>query len=210
MHYEKELERLNEYQKEAVLDESDACVVNANVGSGKTTVLISKIMYLHYVKNISYRDMIVLTFTNKAANEIKERLIGSEDSIQMEELEGFGTFHSVALHLLKDVLPVEKMGYTKDFLVIEPEEELDIAMQIIQEEKLLIKYKNRLKKRLEQAMSIEKEEQKISRYNDEIFKLVQLLKEEKIRQNKMSFSDLLQNANVLLDDYKIEAKVDYY
>ena len=206
MHYEKELERLNEYQKEAVLDESNACVVNANVGSGKTTVLISKILYLHHVKNVSYRDMIVLTFTNKAANEIKERLINSEGSIPIDELEGFGTFHSVALHLLKDVLPVEKMGYTKDFLVIEPDEELDIAMQIIREEKLLIKYKNRLKKRLEQVMSIEKEEQKISRYNDEIFKLAKLLKEEKIRQNKMAFSDLLQNANVLLNDYKIETK----
>jgi DNA helicase-2/ATP-dependent DNA helicase PcrA len=206
MHYEKNLERLNEFQKEAVLDESDACVVNANVGSGKTTVLISKILYLHYAKNVSYRDMVVLTFTNKAANEIKERLISSDDSIQMEELEGFGTFHSVGLHLLKDVLPVEKVGYTKDFLVIEPEEELDIAMQIIQEEKLHIKYKNRLKKRLEQSMVIKREEEKISKYNDDILKLVQLLKEEKIKQNKMSFSDLLQNANFLLDDYKIEPK----
>ena len=44
MQFEKELERLNQYQREAVLDESDACIVNANVGSGKTTVLISKIM----------------------------------------------------------------------------------------------------------------------------------------------------------------------
>jgi len=206
MHYEKQLERLNEYQREAVLNESDACIVNANVGSGKTTVLISKIIYLHYAKNISYKDMIVLTFTNKAANEIKERLIASDDSIQLEELEGFGTFHSVALYLLKNALPIEKLGYVKDFLVIEPEEELDIAMQIIQEEKLKIKYKNRLIKRLEQAMSIEKEEEKISRYDDDIFKLVQLLKEEKIKQNKMTFSDILQNANILLDHYKIESK----
>lgn len=202
MHYENELKRLNEYQKEAVLDESDACIVNSNVGSGKTTVLISKIIYLHYAKNISYQDMIVLTFTNKAANEIKERLIASDNSIQLEELEGFGTFHSVALHLLKSVLPVEKIDYTKDFLVIEPEEELDIAMQIIQEEKLKIKYKNRLIKRLEQ----EKEEEKISRYDDDLFKLVQLLKEEKIKQNKMTFSDILKNANILLEDYKIEPK----
>lgn len=197
MYYGKELERLNEYQKEAVLDESHACVVNANVGSGKTTVLISKIIYLHYAKNISYKDMIVLTFTNKAASEIKERLTGSDSSISMEELESFGTFHSVALHLLRNVLPVEKLGYAKDFLVIEPEEEMDIALQIIQEEKLHIKYKNRLKKRLEQ-------EQKVSRYNDDILKLIQLLKEEKIKQNKMSFSDLLQNVNTLLDDYKAE------
>lgn len=206
MHYEKELERLNEYQIEAVLDESEACIVNANVGSGKTTVLISKIIYLHYEKNISYKDMVVLTFTNKAANEIKERLIASDNNIQMEELDGFGTFHSVALHFLKNVLPADKIGYTKDFMVIEPEEEIDIAMQIVQEEKLKIKYKNRLKKRLEQAMSIDKEEEKISRYDDDIFKLVELLKEEKIKQNKMTFSDILNNANYLLADYKIEPK----
>ncbi|CUU48836.1 ATP-dependent helicase [Clostridium beijerinckii] len=206
MHYEKELERLNEYQREAVLDESDACVVNANVGSGKTTVLISKIVYLHYAKNISYKDMIVLTFTNKAANEIKERLMASDESIKSEELEGFGTFHSMALHLLKEVLPIEKIRYEKDFLVIEPDEELDIALQIIQEEKLKIKYKNRLKKRLEQAMVIEKEEEKISPYDDDIFKLVELLKEEKIKQNKMSFSDILQNTNLLLGEHKIEPK----
>ena len=206
MHYEKELERLNEYQREAVLDESDACVVNANVGSGKTTVLISKIVYLHYAKNISYKDMIVLTFTNKAANEIKERLMVSDESIKSEELEGFGTFHSVALNLIKEVLPIEKIRYEKDFLVIEPDEELDIALQIIQEEKLKIKYKNRLKKRLEQAMIIEKEEEKVSPYDDDIFKLAELLREEKIKQNKMSFSDILQNANLLLGEHKIEPK----
>lgn len=206
MHYGEVLEGLNEYQKEAVLDESDACIVNANVGSGKTTVLISKIIYLHYAKNINYEDMIVLTFTNKAANEIKERLTCSDNNITKEELDGFGTFHSVALHLLKTVLPVEKIGYTKEFLVIEPEEELDIAMQIIQEEKLHVKYKNRLIKRLEQATSIEKEGQKISQYNDDIFKLVELLKEEKIKQNKMTFSDLLQNASDLLNNYKVEPK----
>ena len=206
MDFEKELERLNEYQKEAVLDESKACIVNANVGSGKTTVLISKIIYLHYAKNVSYKDMIVLTFTNKAANEIKERLIASDNKIISEELEGFGTFHSVALNFLKSVLPVENLGYNKDFLVIEPEEELNIAMEIIQEEKLKIKYKNRLKKRLEQADSIEKEEEKISTYEDDIFKLVELLKEEKIKQNKMSFSDILKNANILLEENKIEPK----
>jgi DNA helicase-2/ATP-dependent DNA helicase PcrA len=198
MHYEEALERLNEHQKEAVLDESDACVVNANVGSGKTTVLISKIMHLHYAKNVSYRDIIVLTFTNKAANEIKERLISSDENVETEELGGFGTFHSVALHLLKDVLPLENTGYTKDFLVIEPEEELDMAMQIIQEQKLSIKYKNRLKKRLEQAVP--------TQYNDDMVQLVQLLKEEKIRQNKMAFSDLLSNANALLEDHKLEPK----
>lgn len=206
MQYEETLERLNEYQREAVLDESEACIVNANVGSGKTTVLIAKIIYLHYAKGISYNDMIVLTFTNKAAKEIKERLAGADSNISEEELVGFGTFHSVALNLLRNKLPIETLGYTKDFQVIEPEEEIDIALQLIQEEKLQIKYKNRLNKRLEQAMSIQKEEEKISKYNDDIFKLLQLLKEEKVKQNKMTFSDLLVNANILLDASPLQPK----
>ena len=73
--YTQQLQRLNEYQKAAVFDESNACLVNANVGSGKTTVLITKVMYLHYEKQIPYEQMVVLTFTNKAADEIKERLM---------------------------------------------------------------------------------------------------------------------------------------
>jgi DNA helicase-2/ATP-dependent DNA helicase PcrA len=206
MKYEETLERLNQYQREAVLDESEACLVNANVGSGKTTVLIAKIIYLHYAKGVSYKDMIVLTFTNKAANEIKERLMVSDSSIPVEELEGLGTFHSVALHLLRKELPVEKLGYTKDFMVMEPDEELDMALQFIQEEKLRIKYKNRLKKRLERAMSVQVEEEKVSEYNDDIFKLVQLLREEKIKQNKMTFLDLLENANLLLEASQFKPK----
>ena len=65
---------LNDNQKKAVLDEHNDCLVRANVGSGKTTVLIEKIRYLHQQKKIPLENMIVLTFTNKAANEIRERL----------------------------------------------------------------------------------------------------------------------------------------
>lgn len=59
--YTQQLQRLNEYQKAAVFDESNACLVNANVGSGKTTVLITKVMYLHYEKQIPYEQMVILT-----------------------------------------------------------------------------------------------------------------------------------------------------
>ena len=52
MDFKEEWNWLNSYQMEAVTDENDACIVNANVGSGKTTVLIAKILYLHYEKRI--------------------------------------------------------------------------------------------------------------------------------------------------------------
>ena len=182
--YTQQLQRLNEYQKAAVLDESSACLVNANVGSGKTTVLITKVMYLHYEKQIPYEQMVVLTFTNKATDEIKERLYALEPEIAEEQLWGFGTFHSVCLTMLKKMLPVEKLGYTKEFMVMDPDEELGMAEQLILTYQLKIKYKNRLKKRLEQ---------KNSKYQDDIEKLKALLKEEKRRQDKMTFDELLEN-----------------
>lgn len=182
--YTQQLQRLNEYQKAAVFDESSACLVNANVGSGKTTVLITKVMYLHYEKQIPYEKMVVLTFTNKAADEIKERLYVLEPEIAEEQLWGFGTFHSVCLTMLKKMLPVENLGYTKEFMVMDPDEELEMAEQVILTYQLKIKYKNRLKKRLEQ---------KSSKYQDDIEKLKALLKEEKIRQDKMTFDELLEN-----------------
>mgnify|MGYP004585525453 CR=1 FL=1 len=182
--YTQQLQSLNEYQKAAVFDESSACLVNANVGSGKTTVLITKVMYLHYEKQIPYEQMVVLTFTNKAADEIKERLYALEPEIAEEQLWGFGTFHSVCLTMLKKMLPVEKLGYTKEFMVMDPDEELEMAEQLILTYQLKIKYKNRLKKRLEQ---------KNSKYQDDIEKLKALLKEEKRRQDKMTFDELLEN-----------------
>lgn len=182
--YTQQLQRLNEYQKAAVFNESSACLVNANVGSGKTTVLITKVMYLHYEKQIPYEQMVVLTFTNKAADEIKERLYALEPEITEEQLWGFGTFHSVCLTMLKKMLPVENLGYTKEFMVMDPDEELEMAEQLILTYQLKIKYKNRLKKRLEQ---------KNSKYQDDIEKLKALLKEEKRRQDKMTFDELLEN-----------------
>lgn len=190
--------RLNKYQKAAVLDESPACVVNANVGSGKTTVLIGKILYLHLDRNVPLEKMTVLTFTNKAADEIVERLRKIKPDIAPDQVQGFGTFHSVALRMLKNSLPVEEAGWTKEFTVMDPDEETDLAMKIIQEHGLKVKYKNRLKKRLEQEYQNWLAGKAESRYRDDLYRLYPLLAEEKKRQNKMSFADLLRVSTELL------------
>ena len=190
--------RLNKYQKAAVLDESPACVVNANVGSGKTTVLIGKILYLHLDRNVPLEKMTVLTFTNKAADEIVERLRKIKPDIAPDQVQDFGTFHSVALRMLKNSLPVEEAGWTKEFTVMDPDEETDLAMKIIQEHGLKVKYKNRLKKRLEQEYQNWLEGKAESRYRDDLYRLYPLLAEEKKRQNKMSFADLLRVGTELL------------
>ena len=199
MDWEREWERLNPYQREAVTDENKACLVSANVGSGKTTVLTAKILYLHEVKHVGYRDMVVLTFTNKAASEIRERLVRADPSVTPEETENFGTFHGVALGLLKKRLPVETLGYTKDFMVMEPDEELELAHALIAEKKLKIKYKNRLRKRLAEAERVSAAgDAGVAGSQDDLEILAGLLTEEKLRRNKMTFSDLMKNACLLM------------
>ena len=109
------LKKLNNEQKRAVLDASQVCMVNASVGSGKTTVLTNKVLYILDELNVPTKDLVVLTFTNKAANEIKERVnaLFTNDI----EMKYFGTFHSVAMKLLKEELKVEELGFTTNFTI---------------------------------------------------------------------------------------------
>lgn len=185
--------KLNEYQRQAVLDESQTCIVNANVGSGKTTVLIEKIRYLHEEKHVPYDRMVVLTFTNKAAGEIHTRLKESEPSISQEELLYFGTFHSVAMTLLKTMLPVDEIGFSRDFSIIEPEDELLLAEKLIKDNKLKVKYKNRLRKRLDF--------EKTPKYEDDLPLLKDLLQKTKKASDLMSFQDLISNAVFLISHH---------
>lgn len=203
------LGELNPRQREAVLDDSSTCVVNANVGSGKTTVLIAKLLYLFYVKDICYSQMIVLTFTHKAAEEIRRRLEAWEGSMPPEQLTGFGTFHSVAYRLLKQALPIEELGYTREFQVLLPEQELELAQEIIRDRGYKIKYPARLKKRLEAAQRLGRqgrdsvEGKRLSKLQDDIWQLAETLEQEKRQRNVMTFRELLVCGEKLLRKYPI-------
>lgn len=204
----KEFEKLNEYQKAAVLDNSKALMVNAHVGSGKTTVLINKIMYLHFVKGVALQSMAVLTFTNKAAQEIKDRVkklssvIESSTStnlLQDEDMKFFGTFHSVARTLLSKVLPIEEIGFTRDFSVVDPEEALELYDRVINENKFAVKYRNKLHKRLEKL-----KQGKLLYANmkndDDLQEFYNALKAAKIKSNVMEFDDLMEYSVQLLQE----------
>ena len=82
---------------------------------------------------------------------------------------------------------------------MDPDEEAELALAIAAERDLKIKYKNRLKKRMEQEYTSWLKG-KTSRYKDELFLLFPLLEEEKKRQNKMTFSDLLRVSTALLNN----------
>lgn len=199
------LDKLNINQMRAVLDDSRACLVNAQVGSGKTTVLISKVCYLFQQKQVSLSDMVVLTFTNKAANEIKERLLSIDSALSEDDLTFFGTFHSVALHMLKSMAPLEKIGYSNDFAVMDADEKTDLATTIAIANNLDIKYINRLEKRMEKAIHGELFFGNM-KYPDDIAVLVNLYTQEKKVQNKMDFDDLIRYITELLPEISYRPK----
>ena len=126
MDFKEEWNWLNSYQMEAVTDENDACIVNANVGSGKTTVLIAKILYLHYEKKIPLEKMVVLTFTNKAAGEMRERV---------DKLVGYGsesiwvsTFHSMCVRILRR--HIDLLGYDTNFTIYDSDDQKTLMKDI--------------------------------------------------------------------------------
>lgn len=198
-------DNLNINQQTAVRNEDRACLVNAQVGSGKTTVLIAKICFLHQFRNVSLSDMVVLTFTNKAANEIKERLKSADASITDDDLAFFGTFHSVAMKMLKTLAPLEKINYSADFAVMDADEKIDMANAIINSQHLKIKYLGKIGKRMEEA---EKGNYFFGqmKYPDDIQTLLKLYAQEKQTQDKMDFDDLIKNITQLLPEITYRPK----
>ena len=123
------LDNLNEEQKKAVLYNEGPLLVLAGAGSGKTKVLTTKIAYLIKEKEISPYEILAITFTNKAAKEMKERvenLIGDEARfIQIS------TFHSFGLKLLRE--NCKELGYDPNFTILDSDDSLIIIKKIMKD-----------------------------------------------------------------------------
>lgn len=196
-HFYESFRNLNKHQKSAVVSDTKALLLNAGVGSGKTTVLVHKVLYLHHIKGVPLDKMVVLTFTNKAADEIKDRVLSSGQGVDRKGMCYFGTFHSVARNLLSSILPVEDLGYTKDFSIMDEVSSQELFESIISLNNLGIKYKNKLEKRLDEYKNGRLLHGNM-KYNDEIEKFVILLEQEKKKRNLMDFDDLILNCGRLL------------
>ncbi len=109
------LEGLNDKQYEAVINTEGPCLVIAGAGSGKTKVLTHKIAYLIGEKGAKPWDILAITFTNKAANEMKERianLVGDPaKDIWM------GTFHSICVRILRRF--IDRIGFDSSFIIFD-------------------------------------------------------------------------------------------
>ncbi|QQR49625.1 UvrD-helicase domain-containing protein [bacterium] len=117
---------LNKPQQEAATQKSGTLLVIAGAGSGKTRVITARIANLIINENVSPKALVALTFTNKAAEEMKERLHRSLDG--NHELPFVGTFHSYCLLQLRTNLQYLSAPY---FSILDGDDQLGIIKQII-------------------------------------------------------------------------------
>ena len=123
------LNGLNNKQKEAVINTEGACLVIAGAGSGKTKVLTHKIAYLISQKNIAPWNILAITFTNKAANEMKERINNLVGDISQDIW--MGTFHSICVRILRK--NIERIGFTSSFIIFDTTDQRTLVKQCIKD-----------------------------------------------------------------------------
>lgn len=121
---------LNEQQREAVLHKDGPLMIVAGAGSGKTKVLTTRIAHLMAYYGVDSFNILALTFTNKAAKEMKERVekvLGNTDARNLY----IGTFHSVFARILRSEAP--KLGYPSNFTIYDTDDARGVIKAVVNE-----------------------------------------------------------------------------
>ena len=125
-----DLTKLNEQQKKAVLDTEGPVLVFAGAGSGKTRVLTYRIAHLIGDMNVNPWNVLAITFTNKATNQMKERL----NDMLGENGVWISTFHSLCVKILFRFC--EKIGYTSGFSIYDESASNRLLSRVLREKHL--------------------------------------------------------------------------
>lgn len=117
---------LNPMQQKAVLQTEGPVLILAGAGSGKTTVLVNRIAYIMAHQNVRPWNILAITFTNKAAREMKDRV----SALLEEEARDMwiGTFHSMCLRILRRY--IDRIGYQKSFVIYDTDDVKTIMKQL--------------------------------------------------------------------------------
>lgn len=124
------LSGLNERQLEAVLHKDGPIMIVAGAGSGKTKVLTTRITHLMAAHRVDAFNILALTFTNKAAKEMKERvekILGDGEARNLY----IGTFHSVFARILR--FEAEKIGYPRNFTIYDTDDAKSVVKAVVNE-----------------------------------------------------------------------------
>lgn len=186
------LENLNEMQKKAVTHKDGPLLILAGAGSGKTKVLTTRIAYLIKEEGVNPENILAITFTNKAAGEMKERI---EKLIGKTNLQA-STFHSFGVKILRE--NYDKLGYKNNFVIMDSDDSLTLVKKIIKDlgydPKRFSPYMIRNKISSNKAEFVMPEEYKKFVHCEEddiVYKVYKKYQEILFKNNSVDFDDLL-------------------
>lgn len=187
------LKSLNTNQQEAVQHVDGPLLIIAGAGSGKTRVLTHRIAYLIKEHNVAPSSILAVTFTNKAANEMKHRL-NRLTGVLSRQL-WIGTFHSICGRILRH--DIDKIGWRKDFLIFDENDQESLIREIIKTLDLDDRFKPRTV--LEKISKAKNELKTPEAYLDtaldfsaeKIAAAYRMYQEKLFKNNAMDFDDML-------------------
>ncbi len=190
----KYLDLLNKEQRVAVESTNGPLLVLAGAGSGKTRAITFRILHILYCKLANPSQILAVTFTNKAANEMKTR-IAKLINLPVDRM-WVGTFHSLALRILRQ--HYEEVGLKKNFLIIDTDDQLKLIKNICEVEKIDTKevsakyYLNTIESFKNKGINYDSVKENKYRKNDfELRKIYNIYQNELLRLNLVDFGDII-------------------
>ena len=197
------LNNLNEKQLEAVKINEGPALVIAGAGSGKTRVLTTRIAYLVNDLDVNPKNILAITFTNKAAAEMKERVVSLLGNVGAQIQ--ISTFHSFGLSIIKENL--KELNLSSNFTILDSDDSLLIIKKIMKDYDIDIKEYNpkTIKNRISSAKNGMLSPSDLEKFNvsemDEKTVFVYEKYDEKLHNNNsLDFDDLLLPFSVIIDE----------
>ena len=195
------LQGMNERQAEAVQTTEGPLLIMAGAGSGKTRVLTHRIAYLIEEKMVNPWNILAITFTNKAAREMRERAFDLNSRTQDTLI---ATFHSMCVRILRR--DADHIGYNRNFTIVDPGEQRTLMKRILKElnvdpkkftERTILGTISNSKNDLVTAESYAKNANDL--YSEIVAKAYKRYETELKRSESMDFDDLIMNTILLFD-----------
>ena len=203
------LSQLNEQQREAVTSADGPLLILAGAGSGKTRVIAHRIAYLIAERGIWPRNILAVTFTNKAAEEMRNRVNKILEGLELGSVPLISTFHSLCVRVLRRDIEALNAGYSRSFTIYDQDDTVRLTRNCLRDlgldDKQLAPRSvqaaiSAAKNRGEDAESYTARAQFIDERRASIARVFQLYEERLHRNNALDFDDLLIKAVRLLRD----------
>ncbi len=127
------LDSLNPHQREAVMTAEGPVLILAGAGSGKTRVITVRIVYLIAEKGVAPYNILAVTFTNKAAGEMRERINTLLQGQKLQSAPLISTFHSLCVRILRQEIEHLQEGYNKSFTIYDTDDSIKVIKACIKD-----------------------------------------------------------------------------